>query len=155
MFRIGFELVGVAIVCFVMLIQRTNQFLPGWPQLAHSLYLTYAKTLFVMGLGIALLPSLLGVRSMINFTMDTKMFNFIAKVSYCTYLIHVMFIIQWTAGTVIDFYYSMLTEYELVVAHSVMSILGGFVLCLMVEVPFTKLQKMLMTRLMKKKVKKI
>ena len=153
--RIGFELVGVMLVFFVMFIQRTNQFLPGWPQLVHSLYLTYAKTLFVMGLGIAMLPSLLSVGSMINFSMDTKMFNFVAKVSYCTYLVHFMFLQMWTGGMIIDYYYSLLTEYELVVAHSFMSILGGFILCVMVEIPFAKLQKMLMTSLMKKKVQKV
>ena len=154
-FRIGFELVGVAVVAFVMFIQRTNQFSPGWPQLVHSLYLTYGKTVFVMGISVALLPSLLGVRSMVNFAMDTKIFNFIAKVSYCIYLVHFMFLQRWTGGMIIDYYYSLLTEYELVVAHSVMSIVGGFVLCLVVEVPFAKLQKMLIMRLMKKKVKKV
>ena len=56
---------------------------------------------------------------------------------------------------VIDYYYSLLSLYGLVVTHSVMSILGGFLLCLVVEIPFSKLQKILMTWLLKKKAKKV
>ena len=148
--RIGVELIGVFIIFFIMIIQRTNQNEHRWPQFVHSLYLTYTKTLFVMGLSIAILPSILGVKSFINFIMDTKIFNFIAKVSFCTYLVHVMVIYQWIGKISVDTYYSFLTEYDLCVAHSVLSILSGFVLCLFVEIPFSKLQKMLMTDLMKK-----
>lgn len=79
-----------------MLIPRTAQ---GddhhWPQLAHSLYLTYAKILYVFGIAFIILPSLLGVNSLIRFILDTKLFNSIAKISFWTYLIHLTIMDQW------------------------------------------------------------
>ena len=152
--RIGVELTGAIIVFFIMFIQRTNQDELHWSQFVHSLYLTYAKTLFVMGLSLGILPSILGVRSLVSFVMDTKLFNFVAKVSFCTYLLHILIIYQWVGKTSVDTYYSFLTEYDFFVAHSVLSILSGFALCLLVEVPCSKLQKMLMVSLMKKDQKK-
>lgn len=148
--RVGVELIGVVIIFFIMFIQRTNQNEHRWPQFVHSLYLTYAKTLFVMGLSLGILPSILGVRSFINFIMDTKLFNFIAKVSFCTYLLHVLVIYQWIGKISVDTYYSFLTEYDIYVMHAVLSILSGFVLCIFVEIPFSKLQKMLMISMLKK-----
>ena len=144
------ELVGVIIIFTVMFIQRTNQNEHFWVQLMHSLYLTYAKTIFVMGMSLAVLPSLLGVESFVHFLMDTKLFNFIAKVSFCTYLVHVIIIYQFIGKLSVDLYYSYLNEYALYAAHAVLSILWGFVLCLVVEIPFSKLQKVLMGKLMGK-----
>ena len=82
--------------------------------------------------------------------MDTKLFNFIAKVSFCTYLVHAIIIVQMVAKISVDLYYSFLNEYDLFAAHAVLSIFFGFVLCLVVEIPFSKLQKILMAKLMKK-----
>ena len=149
--RIAFELIGVLICLFVIFIQRTNQNELYWPQFVHSLYLTFGKALFVVGLSFILLPSLLGIQSLVSFTMDTKFFNFVAKVSYCTYLIHYNFIYQGTASLKFEQYYYPLTTSTFFVARSVLSIFFGFLLALVVEIPFAKLQKTFMTYLMKSK----
>ena len=85
--------------------------------------------------------------------MDTKFFNFVAKVSYCTYLVHMNFIYQGTATVKIELYYDPLTKYTVFVAHSVISIFFGLLFALMVEIPFVKLQKTFMTYLIKSKKK--
>lgn len=91
-----FEFSGVLILCFVILVPRTAQ---GddhhWSQLAHSLYLTYAKIFYVFGVALIVLPSLLGINTFVRFILDTKAFNFIAKISFWTYLVHLTFMDQW------------------------------------------------------------
>ena len=148
--RVTIEMTGVLLGCFLIFIQRTNQNYMYWPQYVHSLYLTYAKTLFVIAISLIVLPSLLGADSMVRFIMDTKFFNFVAKVSYCTYLVHAIFIFQWLIQYKVDLYYDIASSYDVFISQSVMSIIGGFLLALLVEIPCSKLQKQLMTSLMKK-----
>ena len=132
-FRRLFEVTGVLLGCFICFIPRTAQGADRyWPQLAHSLYLTYAKTLFVFGLSLIILPSLLGINSFIKSIMDTIFFNFIAKVSFCTYLIHLIIITHWLSTRGIDSYFSFLNEYCLFASHSVLSLLFGFFLSVLV-----------------------
>ena len=83
------EWTGIGIMIFLITIVRTLQVGNEWPQYLHSLYQSLAKLIFVIGLSLTILPSLLGCKdSVIDFVMDTKLFNFIAKISFCTYLIH-------------------------------------------------------------------
>lgn len=102
-----FELLGLLICTTIILIPRTAQ---GdnhkWSQLSHSLFLTYSKLIFVIGIAIIILPSLLGTNSIVRFTMDTKIFNLIAKISFWTYLIHLTIMYRWIFSMQIDFYYS-------------------------------------------------
>jgi hypothetical protein len=82
---------GIGIMIFLVMIPRTLQVGTTWSQDLHSLYLSLAKFLFVLGLGLTILPSLLGCKkSIIMFMMDTWFFNFIAKISFCTYLVHLI-----------------------------------------------------------------
>jgi peptidoglycan/LPS O-acetylase OafA/YrhL len=65
------------------------------------------------------LPSLLGINGLIRFTLDTKAFNFIAKISYCTYLIHLIIMYRWLTSIKIDFYYAYVPLFVLFVATTV------------------------------------
>ena len=86
--------------------------------------------------------------------MDTKLFNFIAKASYCIYLIHLTIITQWLGSRKIDTYYDIVPIYSVFVAHSVLSILVGFVMTILIEIPFSKLQKQMMKYIVDRKREK-
>lgn len=60
----------------------------------------------MLGLALLILPSLLGIRGIIVFILDTKAFNFIAKISFWTYLIHITIMNTWITSIKIDFYYA-------------------------------------------------
>lgn len=148
--RRSVELSGVILCLFLTFIPRTNQGSHYWPQLVHSLYLTYGKLAFVFGLSLIILPSIIlnsdtkdhkNQKLLVRFLMDTKTFNFIAKVSFCTYLLHLAFILVYYGSTKSDFYYAFYPVLVLFVSFSVISIISGTVLVYMVEAPFTKLQK--------------
>ena len=103
-----FEICGVLLGCFFVFIPRTAQ---GddkrWPQLAHSLFLSYAKVGFTVALAIIILPSLLGINTFVRFIMDTKFFSWIAKASFWAYLIHLTMLIITFGNFKSDIYYDL------------------------------------------------
>ena len=103
-----------------------------------------------MGLSLLILPSLLGIDSIVRFVLDTKLFNFIAKASYCTYLIHLVVLTFIMTIRKIDFYYDLTSVFGYYTFYAVVSIFLGFILTILVEIPFAKLQKMLLTYLFNK-----
>lgn len=85
--------------------------------------------------------------------MDTKIFSYIAKISFWTYLIHLTILLLAFGSTKIDFYYAMTPAFVLFVSFSVMSMLSGTVFFYLVEAPFSKIQKSLLTKLQGKRRK--
>jgi len=146
-----FQLAGLAIMLFVVLIPRTLQVNMPWPQWLHSLYLSCGKVFFVLGMYISILPSLLDIKNFTFFIMDTGFFNFISKISFWTYLIHYMVVLQITYRQKVDFYYSVGDIVPLYIPTAAISVFLGFVGTIIVEVPFAKMEKMLLNKLMGKK----
>ena len=106
--RIFLELLGFAIMLFLIFIPRTLQVGTEWPQELHSLYQATAKVFFVGALSLMLMPSLSGSKqSIVRFLMDTNFFNFIAKISFCTYLIHLTVLNIWLQSRTYDRYYTI------------------------------------------------
>jgi peptidoglycan/LPS O-acetylase OafA/YrhL len=90
------EWTGAAILIFLILIPRTEQIDLIWPQWLQSLYYSLSKVIFVMGVLLMILPTLLNCKgSIINRYLDTSVFNFISKVSFCTYLVHLTVMNIW------------------------------------------------------------
>ena len=99
-------------------------------------------------------PSLLGIKNdLVYFLMDTKLFNFIAKISFWTYLIHYMVIEHTVYIQKLDFYYNVHDVMTLYIPVAIISMAFGLAGTLLVEVPFAKLEKMLFET--KKKEKKL
>lgn len=147
-----FQLLGLGIMLFVVLIPRMLQ-IDGtaWSQTTHSFYLSTGKVFFVLGMYLSILPSLLDLPNFTFFIMDTKFFNFIAKISFWTYLIHYMVVLQITYRQKIDFYYSVGDIIPLYIPTAAISVFLGLVGTLIVEIPFAKMEKMLLNKLMGKK----
>ena len=144
------ELSGCALCLFLSFIPRTDQGEHYWPQFVQSLYLTYSKLAFVFGLSLIILPSILlqsekdnkkSNTLLVRFMLDTKVFNFIAKVSFCTYLLHLIFIMLFYGSTKTDFYFTLYPVFILFVSFSVISLFSGTIFVYIVEAPFMKLQK--------------
>lgn len=134
-----FQIVGFAIMAFVVLIPRTLQLNIFWPQWLHSLYLSTGKVFFVLGMYLTILPSLLDIKNITFFLMDTGFFNFISKISFWTYLIHYMVVLQITYRQKIDFYYSVGDIIPIYIPTAIISVFLGFIGTIIVEVPFGKM----------------
>lgn len=145
----------MAICTFIVFIPRTAQGeTHHWPQFVHSVYLTYGKIIFVLGVSLIIIPSLVltpkskkDSRSLVHFLMDTKAFNFIAKVSFWSYLIHLTLIIAFYGSINTEYYYTFVPSFFLFVCFSAISIASGTIFVYLVEAPFTKIQKILMKKL--------
>ena len=144
---------GVLLGCFTCLIPRTAQGNHYWPQFVHSLYLTYSKTLFVFAIFFIILPSLLCARDFFpsQIMLGTKFFNFIAKISFWTYLIHLTVVIQFFMTRIMERYYEFWSIYPIFASMAFSSMTIGFVFVLLVEIPFSKLQKKLMHSIVAKR----
>lgn len=131
---------GLLIILAIVLLPRSLQVGHQWPQFAHSLYLTSTKLLFVVGISLLCIPSLLGAKNDFFFwLMDTKLFNFIAKISFVTYLVHYMVINYLHYTQKVDYYYDDGDILTLYVPLVLVSMIFGFIGTLMVEVPFGKI----------------
>jgi peptidoglycan/LPS O-acetylase OafA/YrhL len=85
-------------------------------------------------------PSLLGIKNDLFFwLMDTKMFNFMAKISFWTYLIHYMVVEFVCFNQKTDFYYDIPDVFMLFVSVTVIAMFFGFLGTVIVENPFAKL----------------
>jgi peptidoglycan/LPS O-acetylase OafA/YrhL len=100
-------------------------------------------------------PTILGCRgSFFQTLLDNKLFNFMAKISFCTYLIHLMVIIQYISSRTFDNYYSLLATFPLYLGCLVASCFFGFLLTIFVEVPCSVWQKEIMKIIMTGKERK-
>lgn len=136
----GIQIIGLLLLLFVIFIPRTLQVHYYWPQVVHSLYLTFGKIIFVIGVSLIATPSLLGIKNdLALFLLDTKLFNFTSKISFWTYLIHYMLILLVCYSQKVDFYYNILDVLSLYLGVVVMSMICGFLGTMIVEVPFAKI----------------
>ena len=116
-----------------------------WPQQVHSLYWALSKPLFIIGLFMTTLPSILGFRhSFFELALSNKLLMFIARVSFCTYLVHLMVIYQFIYVQNADIYYQITEIFVVYLGILVISLALGFTLTMLVEVPFSNLLKLLM-----------
>ncbi len=101
-----------------------------------------------------MLPGLVGINSFVTLLSDTKLFNFIAKISFCTYLIHLI-VINWFVGTrTYDRLFQQIDVLCLTFGILVISLFFGFVLTVTIEIPFSKMQKKLFENLIKEQLRK-
>lgn len=76
-----------------------------------------------------ILPSLLGIRhSFFRLILCSKILSFIAKISFCTYLVHLMVVYGFIYDRSYDIYYSLLDIFVIYVGLLVICLALGFVL---------------------------
>jgi peptidoglycan/LPS O-acetylase OafA/YrhL len=93
---------------------------------------------------LTIFPSLIGCKnSVIKFTMDTIFFNFIAKISFCTYLIHLTLVQIWVNSRTYSRYYTNIPIFVEYCGLLIICLVSGLIMTFMIEVPFSKIQKML------------
>lgn len=130
---------------FLVLIPRTLQVGMQWSQFEHSLYQATGKFFFVLALYLTILPSLLGCKSsIIRFSLDTEFWNIIAKISFCTYLIHLIIVGIWLYSRTYSRYFTTIPTWAEYSGILVISMTCGLIMTFLIEVPCSKLQKSLM-----------
>ena len=155
--RVITEWLGIGLMAFATFITRPVQMGGTWPQSLHSLYYALSKPVFLFGMVLTLLPTVLGVRgSFFDLILTNRCFVFIARISFCTYLVHLIVMEQFFGTRTYDISYNVLDAFMVNMGILVLSLFFGFLLTMMVELPFANLQKHLVGYLLKspKAVKK-
>lgn len=123
-----------------------------WPQAVHSLYNALSKPLFILGVFLTVLPSVVGIHhSFFNLVLNAKILVIIARISFCTYLIHIFILTQFIYSRTYDTYYGMLDIFVQYQGMVVLCLFFGFLMTVIVEVPLGNMLKIGMARLKKTK----
>jgi peptidoglycan/LPS O-acetylase OafA/YrhL len=135
-------------MAFLAFIPRTLQNGAEWPQIVHSLYLCFSRVLFNIGIILTLGPSLLGLKcSFFRTILDTSLFNYIAKISFCGYLVHYIILSQVLGVVTIDTYYSISDRFIINMGILILTFAFATIMVFVIEVPFATLQKELMKKI--------
>ena len=93
------------------------------------------------------LPSILGIRhSIINTILTAKVFFFLARISFCTYLVHLFVIFQFLYTRSYDVYYDIKETFTMFMGLVPIILFLGIVMTLLIEVPFGNMLKMALAR---------
>ncbi len=120
--------------------------------MAHSFYNSLSKPFFILGVFLTALPSILGIHhSFFNLTLNAKIFVLIARISFCTYLVHIFILFQYIYSRTYDTYYGLIDIFIYYSGLLVLCLLCGFLATVMVEVPLGNVLKIAMAQLRKSK----
>jgi peptidoglycan/LPS O-acetylase OafA/YrhL len=139
----GVELLGLALMAFVVFIPRPLQLGSKCPQEVHSLYWALSKPIFILGLLFSVLPSILGIPTFLTTILTPSIFSFIARISFCTYLVHLMVIYQYIYTRSYDIYYNIGQMFVIYIGLLPIILTLGTAMTLTVEVPFGNLVKIM------------
>lgn len=99
--------------------------------------LNFGRSLYPFAICLVILPTMLGVKgSFFRTVLDTPFFNFMSRISYCTYLFHGLVILYISGTKRYDTYFSITDLYINSLAVIVLSYFFGLVTTLLVEMPF-------------------
>ena len=133
---------GLIIMSFIIIIPRLLQVGYIWPQVIHSLYYAVSKPIFLIGLLLVVLPTLIGYqKSFFNTILTPKIFHFISRISFCTYLVHYIVISQFLYGSVNDKYDNTFDVFVVFLGMLILSLFFGFLTTMLIQLPFSVLQK--------------
>lgn len=102
------------------------------------------------------LPSCLGfTHSFFNLILNAKAFVYIARVSFCTYLVHLMVLEYFIQVRSYDLYYNTCDIMIRYVGWLVISVFLGALMTMIIEVPCSNMLKLAFKNVKTKSVKKI
>ena len=141
--RILSMVTGMGFILFLLFIPST---IPDndWSQSLHGVYLGMARLFIVVGVFLLTLPSMLGYTNPLHSVLESRVLQFIAKISFSAYLFHDIYII-WRNITIP--YTAYLTP-QFILYKSVVDLVpilaGGFVLSVTIEFPIAAILDELM-----------
>ncbi|CAG9326644.1 unnamed protein product [Blepharisma stoltei] len=146
--------VGLAIILFLILIQRqlyrdlTNSNV--WTSGENAVFIGTCRLGFAIGLAMILLPLLLGRLRFIYKILTFRFWGYLAKISYAVYLCHMSVIVGFFGNTEGSTIISEMLFVKYLIILSLASWPAALILWLIVEEPSSLLERLLMSKLIKK-----
>ena len=142
--KFAFYAVGLFWINFLMFfpneIVKDNK---AWTQTFQWIFITFSRTFYIFGLFCVTICCLLNIPDVVGFIANWKIWGFIARISFCAYLVH-FFVIQ---RSYFNYRQSNLFSNESLIYWTVADIFitlaVALVLSLLVEIPFMNLEKVI------------
>lgn len=78
---------------------------------------------------LVVLPSMLGVgASLFKLILNTKALSFLARISFCTYLVHLFVVYYFLSSRVYDLYFNLIDTFTVYCGLLMISLFFGFIL---------------------------
>lgn len=124
----------------------------AWSQTFQWIFITFSRSFYIFGLFCVTICCLLNIPDAVGFICNWKIWGFIARLSFCAYLVH-FFVIQRSLFNYRQSnYFSNESLVYWTIADIIITLVVAFFLSILVEVPFMNLEKVLKDRLKKKKI---
>ena len=120
---------------------QKSQDIHYWNDTDHFLYLVFNRSIFVFGFLLVILPGLLTGKDIVHSILSFKAFAPLGRLTYCTYLVHLIVVARTTFGTKNSFYANHETFIYVALADLVFSLMAGYILSVVAEAPLLNLEK--------------
>lgn len=152
--KILFYVIGLFWINFLIffpneLIQDKNT----WSQTFQWIFLTFSRTFYIFGLFCVTICCLLNIPDIVGFICNWKIWGFIARLSFCAYLVHYFIIQRSYFNYRQSNYFSNETLVFWTIADIIITLAAAFCLSVLVELPFMNLEKVVKENLKRKKNK--
>jgi hypothetical protein len=137
LFRVGLSLMGLSGIALVYLYLLL---LIDWvPPMPNQLLLQLFHLLYPLSFAALLLPEMLGFENVVGALFRDHFMNILSKLSFCSYTIFYLATLLITNTRKEDLYVNTAKVLCLWICSIAISLLSGFLLCLLVEMPVHKL----------------
>ena len=145
--KLVFYAIGLFLINFIIFFpKRLIDDKSAFSQTFQWIFITFSRTFYVFGLFCVTVCCLLNIPDIIGFIAGWKIWGFIARISFCAYLVH-FFVIQ---RSYFNYRQSNLFSNESLIywtiADLLISLAVALVLSLLVEIPFMNIEKVVKDR---------
>ena len=140
------------IIWSVMDLQKTQD-MHIWSDTQHVFYVVFNRFTFVLGFVFVILPGLLTGNDVVYKILSFKAFTPLGRLTYSTYLVHLIVISRTTYGTELTFYGTNESFLYVALVDTIISLIAGFVLSVVAEVPLLTIEKIFIFKEKKQMVK--
>ncbi|XP_077985928.1 O-acyltransferase like protein-like [Glandiceps talaboti] len=117
-----------------------------WSQAASICWHTFSRLLFSLAVAWCLFACIHGYGGAVNKFLSWKFFIPISRLVYCLYLIHPILMIKFLLGSENQIFVVDINFLYLFVGHLIFGFFMAFWLCLIIERPFMKLERLMFGR---------
>jgi peptidoglycan/LPS O-acetylase OafA/YrhL len=148
--RYLFYILGLGLISFMLFMEypaystaaKSDSLEDDWSQTARSAFMALDRSGFVLGVGLILMPLMMGYNKLVGEVMSSKVWTPLARLSFCGYLVHLSTIAIIFGRQEVAYY---LSDFNLLVDF-IIGCIGtyaiAFLVSILVESPLMNLEKL-------------
>lgn len=118
----------------------------SWPTLVQNLWNAFVRFVYCFAVGLVCIPCMMGSKDFVVKILGSKAFTFLARITYCSYLVHYMCLQVQIMSLGQGQQWSYTISSALFVLGVVLAIIFASLMNLVIELPFMNLDGLLFNR---------